>query len=99
VRHDRVVDVDAADVVAAVDREHLEAGRGAGHHAGVERAGAEVVDHDHRADRDVAAEDLGEVRGGGDRLGHQPDAAQPEAAAASASTSRRVAPHEAGTSA
>jgi hypothetical protein len=72
VRDDRGVDVQAADVVAAIHRHDLEALGSPGDHTSVERARAEVV-HDHdRADRYVPSEHFGEVGGGGDRLGDQP---------------------------
>src|SRR5829696_2870496 len=66
--HDGGVDVQASDVVPPVHGEHLEAATRTGHDRDVEGAGAEVVYHDDRADRHLAAEHVGEVRGRRHRL-------------------------------
>ena len=75
---DRGVDVDAAGVGEAVGGEHLEPGRRAPDHRGVERAGAEVVD-DHARARPApcAVGGVHERPAGRDRLRHQRRRRQP----------------------
>ncbi|MDN3243467.1 hypothetical protein QWI33_27380 [Glycomyces tritici] len=74
------VDVEAAEVVEAADGEGAEASGVvvlAADHGHVEGAAAEVEDGDGAAARDVLAEDLGAVGGGGDGFGEEADAAEP----------------------
>jgi hypothetical protein len=51
---DRMVEVQAADVLQALLGQHVEPGLGAAHHGGVEGAAAEVVDGQAPADRHLA---------------------------------------------
>jgi hypothetical protein len=70
VSDDRGVDVEAAALRQALGGEHVEAAvGGAPHHRGVERAGAQVVDDEGRADRRTGEPD--EHAGRRDRFGHQ----------------------------
>lgn len=74
------VDVESAEVVEAADGEGAEAAGVvvfAADDGDIEGAAAEVEDGDCAAARDLVAEDVGAVGGGGDGLGEEPDAAEP----------------------
>jgi hypothetical protein len=79
VADDRRVDVEAATLGQPLGGEHLEAVLDAAHHRRVERAGAQVVDHERAARPHSRVAEPDEHARGRDRFGHQRDRAQPGA--------------------